>query len=233
MRLDKFISHTTGLSRSASRRAIKSAAIAINAQTVTDPQREVSDADAVALDGETLTLPGRRYLMLHKPAGYVCATSDSENPTVIDLLSNLSAAEIRGLSIAGRLDKDTTGLLLLSDDGQWIHRLTAPRHNHPKSYIATLERAVSEQDVEAFAQGLQLRSEKQPTRPAVLKPLPENRAEVTITEGRYHQIKRMFAATGNVVLSLHRVQVGDIVLDSALTPGQYRPLTQTEIESVQ
>jgi 16S rRNA pseudouridine516 synthase len=231
MRLDKFISHAARLPRSESRRAIKSAAIQINGQVVTDPQQKVQRMDQVTFNGEKLALPGPRYYMLHKPTGYVCANTDSENPTVIDLLSDLSAAEKSTLAIAGRLDKDTTGLVLLSNDGQWIHRLTSPRHAHAKTYTATLERTVSQQDVEAFAQGMMMNGETRPTRPALLKPLADNRAEITLGEGRYHQIKRMFAATGNRVLALHRECVGDIVLDAALAPGDYRPLTQAEVTS--
>lgn len=232
MRLDKFVSHTTRLSRTESRRAIKSDAVQVNGELVNNPKREVRDADEVTLEGESLSLPGALYIMLHKPAGYVCATSDSGSPTVVDLLTDLPIAEKSTLAIAGRLDKDTTGLLLLSNDGQWIHRLTSPRHEHPKSYIAALEREINEQDVVAFDQGMLLRSETRPTRPAPLKALPQNRAEVILREGRYHQIKRMFAVTGNRVTALHRQRVGEIELDAALLPGEYRPLTPTEVASI-
>lgn len=231
MRLDKFISHATGLPRSASRRAIKAGEVTVNGNPASDAGREVSTKDRVLLRDEVQRLPGERYLMLHKPIGYVCATTDSEHPTVVDLL-NLSEPDNQGLSIAGRLDKDTTGLLLLSTDGQWIHRLTSPRHHHPKTYIATLEREVTAADQEAFARGILLRSESSPTRPATLRPLPDKQAEITISEGRYHQIKRMFAATGNRVLSLHRKQIGQIHLDEGLRPGQYRPLSEEEVDSV-
>lgn len=232
MRLDKFVSHTSHLSRTESRRAIKSSAVQINGEVVSNPKRDVSDADSVTLEGESLSLPGALYLMLHKPAGYICASTDGEHPTVIDLLADLSIAETSTLAIAGRLDKDTTGLLLLSNDGQWIHRVSSPRHEHPKTYIAELEREVSEADVVAFSEGILLRSETSPTRPAPLKALPQNRAEVILNEGRYHQVKRMFAATSNRVTALHRQRVGDIELDPGLAPGEYRRLTPAEVESV-
>lgn len=232
MRLDKFLSHASGLTRSASRRAIKGAGVLVNNVAITDPKCEVDDSDTVVLHGEPLRLPGPLYLMLHKPEGYVSATTDSEHPTVIDLLKDLSEPQRKELSIAGRLDRDTTGLVLLSNDGQWIHRLTSPRHQHPKTYVAELHRPVEQEDIEAFARGIMLRSESRPTLPAELKPLPHRRAEITLYEGRYHQVKRMFAATGNVVLALHRNRIGEIHLDDDLPKGRYRPLSDQEIASV-
>lgn len=231
MRLDKFVSHCTGLSRSLARRAIRAGTVQVNAEPRT-PQYEVAEGDEVCLDGEPLSLPVPQYWMLYKPAGVVCANEDSEHPTVMDLLTELDARIKSGLSVAGRLDKDTTGLVLLSDDGAWVHRLISPNYHQPKTYLARLEREVSAADVEAFAQGLMLRSESRPTRPAELKPLPDQQAEVVLSEGRYHQVKRMFAATGNRVLALHRLSVGKIVLDPALEPGEYRPLTDDEIASI-
>lgn len=231
MRLDKFISHATGLSRSDSRRAIKSAAVQVNGEIEKDARCEVSDQDRVTLGEEPLSLPSQRYLMLNKPAGYVSATTDSESPTVIDLLSAMREVEKTQLSVAGRLDKDTTGLVLLSNDGQWIHRVTSPRHEHSKVYLATLAEPVTDDDVQAFAEGIQLKGEDRPTRPARLEANTGTEVEVTITEGRYHQVKRMFAARGNKVLALHRRQIGAITLDDALAPGAYRDLTSEEISS--
>src|SRR5690606_22157174 len=186
MRLDKYISHSTGLSRSLSRRAIKKSAVSVNGIVQRDAATEVQSSDRVTLDDEVLRLPGPRYFMLNKPAGYVCATEDGEHPTVLDLLDDLPERERAGLSIAGRLDKDTTGLVLLSDDGPWIHRLTSPRHAHNKHYIAQLEQPISDDDCRAFAEGILLRNEERPTRPALQKPLPDGRAEVIISQGRYH-----------------------------------------------
>lgn len=231
MRLDKFVSHCSGLSRSATRRAIKAGNVEVNGEPQT-AQYEVVAGDAVRLEGELLSLPLPQYWMLHKPAGVVCANQDSEHPTVIDLLTELDDRIKAKLSIAGRLDKDTTGLVLLSDDGAWIHRLISPNYHHPKTYCAQLEREVSVADVEAFAEGLMLRSESHATRPAELRPLPDKQAQVVLSEGRYHQVKRMFAATGNRVLALHRESVGEIMLDPALKPGEYRPLTAEEIASI-
>lgn len=231
MRLDKFVSHCTGLSRSATRRAIKTGGIEVNGQPRT-PQYEVAEGDQVSLDGELLSLPAPQYWMLYKPSGVVCANQDSEHPTVLDLLTELDGHIKADLSVAGRLDKDTTGLVLLSDDGAWVHRLISPNYHQPKTYRAQLEREVSAADVDAFAQGLMLRSESRPTRPAELRPLPDRYADVVLSEGRYHQVKRMFAATGNRVLALHRLSVGKIILDPLLKPGEYRPLTAEEIASI-
>lgn len=232
MRLDKFLSHSTGMSRTESRRAIKSAAVSVNGATEKSVKRDVRESDSVFLGENPLTLPAPRYLMLHKPQGYVSATADGESPTVVDLLHAIPEHEKAGLSVAGRLDKDSTGLLLLSNDGLWIHRATSPRHEHAKVYVATLAETLTDEDAEAFAKGIDLKGESRPTRPARLVVLGDRQAEVTITEGRYHQIKRMFAARGNRVTALHRRQIGAIVLDPTLAPGVYRDLTSEEVASI-
>ena len=230
MRLDKFISHATGLPRDHSKRAVRHQRVSVNGEVVRNAALHVGDNDVIRLDDETLALPQPRYLMLHKPAGYICATEDGDHPIVLDLLTDM---DTEGLAIAGRLDMDTTGLLLLSDDGQWLHRVSSPRHQHHKVYFATLHEAADHNTVTRFADGLMLRGEDKPTLPARCTPLPGNQAEVILQEGRYHQVKRMFAACGNQVLALHRQQVGDVVLDASLAPGAYRSLTQEEIASFQ
>lgn len=230
MRLDKFISHATGMPRDHSKRAVRQKRVSVNGEIVRNAALHIQDSDVIRLDEETLALPQPRYLMLHKPAGYVCATEDGEHPIVLDLLTDM---DTEGLAIAGRLDMDTTGLLLLSDDGQWLHRVSSPRHQHHKVYIATLHDEVDASTVARFAEGLMLRNEDKPTLPAHCTPLPDKRAEVVLQEGRYHQVKRMFAACGNQVLTLHRQQIGDVVLDTNLAPGACRPLTEEEIASFQ
>ncbi len=228
MRLDKFVSHATGLPREISKRLIRKRQVQVNGTMVSNAAFQVEDADSVTLEGETLHIPGPRYLMLHKPVGVVCATEDGDHPTVLDLIDDM---DTEGLSIGGRLDIDTTGLVLLSDDGQWLHRVTSPRHLFSKVYRAALQEPVDQQTIDAFAAGMLLRGEDKPTAPAHCEALPDNHARVTLNEGRYHQVKRMFAACGNHVLSLHREKIGAIVLDEALTEGQYRALTETEIKS--
>lgn len=228
MRLDKYISHATGLPREYVKRVIRNKKVTVNGVMVKSASAHIAETDAVCLEGEPLALPGPRYLMLHKPAGYVCATEDGEHPIVLDLLEDTNP---EGLSIAGRLDIDTTGLVLLSDDGQWLHRVTSPRHLFDKVYRAVLQEPVSADTIAAFAAGMPLRGDDKPTAPAQCIALPGNGAEVTLREGRYHQVKRMFAACGNHVLALHRVRIGAVQLDDTLAEGASRPLTQEEMES--
>jgi len=228
MRLDKFISHATGLSRELARRAIRGRMVEVNNEITKSAALAVTETDIIVFEGKRLSLPQARYLMLNKPEGYVCATEDSEHPTVLDLINDMGSS---GLAIGGRLDLDTTGLVLLSDDGQWLHRVTAPRHHFPKTYLARLYQPVNQQLIESFAAGVMLHGESKPTKSAICRALPDNSAEIIITEGRYHQVKRMFAACNNKVLALHRKQIGPVVLDETLEPGAYRPLSATEIAS--
>lgn len=228
MRLDKFVSHATGLPREISKRLIRKRQVQVNGTMVSNAAFQVEDTDSVTMEGETLHIPGPRYLMLHKPIGVVCATEDGDHPTVLDLIEDM---DTEGLSIGGRLDIDTTGLVLLSDDGQWLHRVTSPRHLFSKVYRATLQEPLDQQTIDSFATGMLLRGEDKPTAPAQCEALPDNGARVTLNEGRYHQVKRMFAACGNHVLSLHREKIGAVALDDALTEGEYRVLTETEIKS--
>lgn len=230
MRLDKAISQVTDLSRAEVKRAARAGRITVNGQVITDPATKVGETDLLCLDGEPLSEPGPRYFMLHKPLGCVSATKDSEHPTVLDLLDEPNKQQ---LHIAGRLDIDTTGLLLLTDDGQWSHRVTSPRHHCDKTYYAHLAEPIEENAVSKVAKGIWLEYEKKRTKPAQLEILYRNEVRITIGEGRYHQVKRMFAALGNRVLELHRERIGDIVLDPELQPGEYRPLTAEEIQSVQ
>jgi len=226
MRLDKFVSHATGMPRDHARRAIRKKQVQVDETLVTDAARHVAATARITLDGQLLQLAQPRYLMLFKPAGYVCATTDSDHPTVLDLITDRDTG---GLSIAGRLDIDTTGLVLLSDDGQWLHRATSPRHRHPKVYEVQLQEALDQQTIDSFATGIMLHGESRVTLPAQCRATVANCAEVTLHEGRYHQVKRMFAACGNHVLALHRRQIGGIVLDPSLEPGDYRELTDAEV----
>ena len=167
--------------------------------------------------------------MLYKPQGYVCANSDSQHPTVMSLLFE---DELDNLHVAGRLDLDTTGLVLITDDGQWSHRITAPKHKKPKHYQVNLENPIDNQTEELFSQGILLKNELKRTRPATVHRHSDTEIELIIEEGKYHQVKRMFAAVGNQVTALRRCQIGDILLDPELQPGEYRPLNSQEIKSV-
>jgi len=226
MRLDKFVAHSSPHSRSDVRRLLRDARLCVNGQPVRDAGMTLGESDIVTLNGQVLRLSGPRYFMLHKPAGVVSATEDGEHRTVLDLLQS----ELReGLHIAGRLDIDTTGLVLITDDGQWSHRVKAPGR-HEKRYRVQTARPIATDAIALFAGGLRLRGEEDtPTRPARLDIISPGEALVWLQEGRYHQVKRMFAAIGNHVEALHREAVAGIELDPLLTPGAWRALTADEV----
>lgn len=229
IRLDKAISQVTDLSRAEVKRAARQERITVNGVAVTDPSSKILESDELCLDGELLNEAGPRYFMLNKPLGYVCATKDGEHPTVLDLLDEPNKHK---LHVAGRLDIDTTGLVLITDDGQWSHRITSPRHHCAKTYYAHLADPIEDNAIDKFEKGVWLNNEKTRTKPAKLEILYRNEVRITISEGRYHQVKRMFAALGNRVLELHRERIGQIQLDEELTEGDYRPLTPEEIANV-
>lgn len=229
MRLDYFIANATALSRRDAKKAISSGLVKIEGRTCRKAGTQVMPETGITLEGQSLSLPVERYLMLHKPEGVISATKDSRQPTVMDLLP----AEIRrGLHIAGRLDADTTGLLLLTTDGQWSHRITSPRVNCPKTYRVTLMEPMDADAIAQLQQGVLLHDEPRPTRPASVCQLSERVIDLSISEGRYHQVKRMLAAVGNHVNGLHRWRIGSVVLDPALAPEQYRELTCEEISGL-
>jgi 16S rRNA pseudouridine516 synthase len=230
MRLDKYLASVTDYSRSQIKKVLKDERVTLNGEIVADPALDIDEANCdIELDGELLRQPGFRYFMLHKPQGYISATKDKTHPTVIDLLSedNLST-----LHIAGRLDIDTTGLVLITDDGQWSHHIISPKSQCDKTYHLTTAEPMTEKYVQQFAKGIFLHSEKKRCLPAALTILEENTAELMLQEGKYHQVKRMLAAMGNAVVRLHRHAIGKIVLDPDLQPGEYRPLTDDEVASV-
>lgn len=229
LRLDKAISQVTDLSRAEVKRAAHKKRITVNGIAVTDPSTKVCESDELCLDGKQLTEAGPRYFMLNKPLGYICATKDGEHPTVLDLLDEPNK---HNLHIAGRLDIDTTGLVLITDDGQWSHRITSPKHHCEKTYYAHLADAIDDNAIEKFEKGIWLNNEKTRTKPAKLEILFRNEVRLTIGEGRYHQVKRMFAALGNKVLELHRERIGQIALDEDLPEGEYRSLGPEEVANI-
>mgnify|MGYP000399435987 CR=1 FL=1 len=236
MRLDKLLSNSTGISRSEIKKAIRKGDVVVDGATIKDPSAHISNEQHVTLFGQEVSEAKPRYYMLNKPEGYVCANRDREHPTALDLMVDEPLYE--KLNIAGRLDIDTTGLVLLTDDGKWLHNVTSPKHHCHKRYIVETAEPIKSDSIEAFKSGIMLKDELKPTLPATLTALESqegnvNLAEVIISEGRYHQVKRMFGATNNRVVSLHRAAIGDISLDDNLSPGEYRPLTQTEIDSIQ
>lgn len=227
MRLDKFITSVTDLSRSDAKRAIKEGDVSVEGKPVRDPQFDVAATAEVVLAGRRLRTATPRYFMLNKPEGYICAARDRRHSTVLDLLDedNLAA-----LHIAGRLDIDTTGLVLLTDDGQWSHRVTTPKSDCQKIYWLQTAEPIDPAAVQQFARGLFLHSEKQRLLPARLDILDDHTARLAISEGKYHQVKRMFGAIGNAVVKLHREAIGGVSLDPDLAAGEYRPLTPAEVD---
>lgn len=227
MRLDKFICDCTGLTRTQAGKSIRQGLVSINGELVKQAARQVSVTDQVELDGEPLQLIGPRYIMLHKPAGYVCANDDPEHPIVFTLLDE---PLVERLHTVGRLDLDTTGLLLLTDDGQWSHRLTSPKHHVAKTYRVWTADPIPADAIAQFAAGVMLRGEKELTKPAQLELVATHEALLTIHEGRYHQVKRMFAAIGNKVERLHRERIGALQLPVELAEGEYRYLNAEELQ---
>lgn len=229
VRLDRFLSHATGLSRSEVRKLLRRDAVCVDSTVVRDAACQVRANQEVTLDDQVLDWPGARYLMLYKPEGYVCTTGDAHHPPVTELVAEPWA---EALHSAGRLDVDTTGLVLLTNDGQWSHRLTSPRSQCSKTYVATLREPLTDSLAARFARGMLLEGESRPTLPARLEALDSHTARVKLQEGRYHQVKRMFAACGNHVETLHRESIGAISLDPNLDPGEWRELLEDEVAGV-
>ena len=230
MRLDKYLASVTDYSRNEAKRLLKEGRIAVAGEVISDPRFDVVATAEVAIDGHPLRAATARYFMLNKPPGYVSATKDREHLTVMELLDEDNMDQ---LHIAGRLDIDTTGLLLITDDGRWSHRVTSPTSHCKKTYRLETADPITDEAKMCIEQGIKLDGEKRPTLPAEMELIDEHTARLTITEGKYHQVKRMLAAVGNRVDLLHRERIGEITLDPDLEPGEYRPLTADEVASVE
>ena len=230
IRLDKYITDTGACSRSRARDRIRSGAVLVDGAAVTDPAAKIDpETVSVRLDGALLNAEEHIYVMLHKPAGLLTASRDRHRATVLDAMPE--EWKRRGLFPVGRLDKDTTGLLLLTDDGVFAHRVISPKSGVTKSYLAGVDGVPGPEDVRAFASGIELKDGTK-CLPARLEILGGGRVRVEISEGKYHQIKRMLAARGLPVLSLHRESIGALKLDPSLAPGEYRLLTAAETETI-
>ena len=227
MRLDKFLAHAAGLSRTLAKQAIKQNRIVINTTMARSGSEILTDTDKILFDGEILSLPGTRYIMLHKPAGIVCTRSDSHHADIFSLIDNSL-----DLHAAGRLDADTTGLVLLTNDGQWSHRVTSPRHQHHKIYLVSLAQILTTEQQLQLTSGVMLSGENKPTLPATVEIINTMQIRLGLQEGKYHQVKRMLAAVGNNVTSLHRESIGDIQLND-LQASAWRELTPNEVDSFQ
>jgi len=229
IRLDKYVSQCTDYSRRDVKRLVKDGAILVDGVAASNAAMHIKPHQQVIVEDTVIGSLGPRYFMLHKPKGYICATKDGDHPVVLDLLDEPNKEK---LQIAGRLDIDTTGLVLITDDGSWNHAITSPRRGCRKRYWVYTEDNIGDDAARKFAKGVMLHGEKQRTKPAVLELICANEARLTISEGKYHQVKRMFAALGNRVVELHREAIGSIELDPDLAEGEYRALTETEIDSI-
>ncbi|QSX33045.1 16S rRNA pseudouridine(516) synthase RsuA [Shewanella avicenniae] len=229
MRLDKFICEATGFTRNLAKRALKQGEVEVDGHVVKDASFKLQPDMMVTLEGALLSLIGMRYIMMHKPLETLCSNVDEVYPSVLNLIDE---PLVDRLHFAGRLDADTTGLLLITDDGQWSHRVTSPKRECGKRYRAWLAEPLVEDAEQRFLDGVALNGEKELTRPATLVRISDAEVLLTITEGKYHQVKRMFAAVGNKVTELHREAIGAIELDESLAPGEWRYLTEAEIASI-
>lgn len=231
MRLDKFISKATELSRKESKKIMHAGEITVNDQVVKDPGLHVDVInDEVMWAGEPLSVAtGNRYILLYKPEGFECTLKAKEYPIVTELIA---VPELGSLRIAGRLDVDTTGALLMSDDGGWLHRVTSPKHEHAKVYELTLADPMNEEEqaraIKKVGEGILLEGDYEPTKPATLEFIDETHARLTLEQGKYHQVKRMMGYFGNKVVALHRASIGHINLDG-LEKGDSRFLTPEEV----
>lgn len=230
MRLDKFLCKSTELTRTEAKKLLKKGIVEVNGEVIKDGAKQVHENNTVTIEGDILTPRRSRYIMLHKPADTICSNVDEVYPSVLHFIDVDKAFD---LHIAGRLDADTTGLVLITDDGRWSHNIISPKKACTKRYRVGLRYPIKESVISDFKAGVQLQGEKNLTLPAELEILSDTEVLLSIHEGKYHQVKRMFAAVGNKVVQLHREQIGEIALDDSLALGQWRYLTEAEINSVQ
>ncbi len=224
-RLDKILSKRTSFSRKDAKKLISSGKVSVNGKAVTSPEYKADESDEIAVDGKTISGNEHAYIVLNKPAGYISATEDPGQETVLKLIPE--SLFRKGLFPAGRLDKDTTGLMVITDDGDFAHRILAPRKHVPKSYAVTLDIPVTSEMQRGFESGIKLSDGV--CKPAKLTITGKNTCIVVLSEGRYHQIKRMFGCYDAKVIGLHRLSMGGFYLPDDLLPGDCRELTKEEI----
>ena len=232
-RLDKLIALNCNVSRKDARKLIKDAAVTVNSAVVLRAEELVDpDVDDISVKGYNFTIKEHIYIMLNKPKGVISATTDPAKKTVIDIIPD--ELKRRSLFPAGRLDRDTTGLLIITDDGAFAHRIMSPAHHVFKTYEAILSFPIDENDIRNLEEGITL-GDGTECLPAKVEAFTENElpaARIKIREGKYHQVKRMFHALGNNVEQLRRIQIGSLKLDTSLSEGECRELTAEELELV-
>ncbi|MBB1275991.1 16S rRNA pseudouridine(516) synthase RsuA [Pseudoalteromonas sp. SR43-3] len=226
-RLDKFISHLAEIPRTQARASIKRKEVSVNGEVITSHNFQLAQQDEVLHQGTPLVFLGKRYYMLNKPVGYVCANSDELHKTVFDLLDEPNMSDFH---VAGRLDIDTTGLVIITNDGDWSHKITSPKSNKFKTYLVETQEPITDEALEQLRTGVMLHNEKDLTRPAIAERLANYGLRLSISEGKYHQVKRMLYAVDNKVVELHREQIAGVTLDENLASGEYRLLTPEEIK---
>ena len=228
-RLDKIISNRTGISRKDAKSAISSGKVTVSGNVIRSSDYKVGENEEIILDGKKISGNAHVYIVLNKPKGYVSATEDPQQKTVIELVP----PELfrNGIFPAGRLDKDTTGLMIITDDGDFAHRILAPKKHVPKKYAVTLDLPVTEEMKIGFENGIELSDGI--CKSAKLFKTGEYTCEVTLSEGRYHQIKRMFGCFGAKVTELHRLSMGGFSLPENLLPGECRELSEKELALIE
>ncbi|MFA0570575.1 pseudouridine synthase [Vibrio gallaecicus] len=226
MRLDKFICKSTDLLKNEATIAINKGEVAVNGVVCLEESKQVHENNTVTQNGNVLIARPFRYILMNKPSGTICSNVDEAYPS---LFNYLDVDKVSELHIAGRLDADTTGLVLITDDGHWSFNITVPAKQCQKVYRVGLTRPIAEDVAEKFKHGIELQGEKELTRPAILEVVEPNEVLLTITEGKFHQVKRMFAAVGNRVISLHREKIGQVELD--VESGRWRYLSNEEVIS--
>jgi 16S rRNA pseudouridine516 synthase len=235
-RIDQMLSRHGYCSRGESRGWLKAGRVTVNGEKAKNPADKVLLAD-LRIDGEAVDHPEGILVMLHKPAGTECSRKPSAWPSIYSLLpaplrQRPQKGAVDGVQAVGRLDQDTTGLLLLSDDGQFIHRMASPRHHVPKVYQVHTVDEVTAVQIEKLLAGVVLDDDPQPVRAAACQALGSHHVALTLTEGKYHQVKRMLAAVGNRVQTLHRSSMGGLHLPENLLPGQWRWLTHSDLQAL-
>jgi 16S rRNA pseudouridine516 synthase len=220
-RLDRFISEKCQINRKEVRLLLAQKRVSVDGVIASDVAQAIDKFSIIECDGQIIQANKALYIMQHKPVGVVCATKDDKHKTVIDLLSlNLTAKEKASLHIVGRLDLNTSGLVLLTNDSRWSEHLTSPTNKVAKHYLVTLKNPVHDDYIDAFAKGMYFAYEGITTKPVKLSILSKYTAEVVLTEGRYHQIKRMFGRFENPVVALHRLSIGSYTLNEKLPEGE-------------
>ncbi|MDV9291608.1 16S rRNA pseudouridine(516) synthase [Clostridioides difficile] len=233
-RIDKILSNLGYGSRSEIKKYCKQGSVVVSGSEVSNPGTQVdTENDEILFNGEEVIYREYIYLMMNKPAGYISATTDKYDPTVLDLI-DLSYLAFEPFPV-GRLDKDTEGLLVLTNDGKLSHRVLSPKKHVPKTYYAKIDGVVTEEDVEVFLEGVVLDDgyKTMPSQLNILKSDDESEIELTIHEGKFHQVKRMFESVGKKVVYLKRLSMGNLKLDESLELGEYRELTDEEVKLIE